>query len=216
MNRIFLEEVFSAERMQKYFRRQPSDDLKSLLHYQYNILASEAFYPSISVLEVALRNSVDRELAVKFGGPDWYRHFSTTPGLSNLINEIALAQGQIKRRHELVTPSKIVAELTLGFWVRLFNSEYERVLWKDLRRAFPNLPKVDRKRHNVSAPLNNFRIIRNRIFHNEPICWNLSRIQQRHEEIVTVLGWISKDLPGWLKPLDRFDRVLSEVKIGLG
>ncbi len=42
----------------------------------------------------------------------------------------------------------------LGFWVSLLNSEYERLLWKDLRRAFPFMPKKDRQRKNVSAPLN--------------------------------------------------------------
>ncbi len=60
---------------------------------------AEAFYPCLSVLEVALRNALSREL-------------------------------------EVITPSKIVAELTLGFWVSLLNAEYERILWKDLRRPF--------------------------------------------------------------------------------
>jgi hypothetical protein len=212
MNKSYLEKVFSGERMQKYFAGRPVDELKSMLHYQCNIRVSEAFYPAISVLEVALRNSINRELTVKFDGPDWYNHFSTTLGLNNLVKEVSTAQYQITRRHELVTPSKIVAELTLGFWVRLFNAEYERVLWKDLRRAFPYLQKMDRQRHKVSAPLNNFRNIRNRIFHNEPICWNFSRLQERHNEMVTVMGWINRDLPAWLQPVDRFDHVLSEVR----
>jgi hypothetical protein len=212
MNKSYLEKVFSAERMQKYFALRPGDESKSMLHYQCNIQISEAFYPAISVMEVALRNSVNRELTIKFHGPDWYNHFSTSPGLNNLVKEISTAQYQITRRHELVTPSKIVAELTLGFWVRLFNAEYERVLWKDLRRAFPYLLKIDRQRHKVSAPLNNFRNIRNRIFHNEPICWNFDRLRERHDEMVTVLGWINRDLPIWLQPVDRFNHVLSEVK----
>jgi hypothetical protein len=144
MNRSYLEKVFSEERMQKYFAVRPGGESKSILHYQCNIQVSEAFYPVISVLEVALRNSITRELTVKFDGPDWYNHFPTTPGLNNLVKEIIAAQFQITRRHELVSPSKIVAELTLGFWVRLFNAEYERVLWKDLRRAFP-LPPKDRQ-----------------------------------------------------------------------
>jgi hypothetical protein len=183
-----------------------------MLHYQCNIQVSEAFYPALSVLEVALRNSINRELTVKFDGADWYNHFSTAPGLNNLVKEITAAQYQITRRHELVTPSKVIAELTLGFWVRLFNAEYERLLWKELRRAFPYLFKIDRQRHKVSAPLNNIRNIRNRIFHNEPICWNFSRLQERHDEIVTVLGWINRDLPAWLQPVDRFNHVLSTVR----
>lgn len=215
MNKSYLEKVFSEERMHKYFAGRPGNELKSILHYQYNIRVSEAFYPTLSVLEVALRNSINRELTVKFDDPDWYDHFPTTPGLNNLVKEITTAQFQISRRHEFITSAKIVAELTLGFWVRLFNSEYERVLWKDLRRAFPYLQKAERQRHKVSAPLNNFRNIRNRIFHNESICWNFDRLQERHDEMVAVLGWINKDLPGWLQPMDRFNHVLSEVRDGL-
>ena len=63
-----------------------------------------------------------------------------------------------------------MAELTLGFWVSLLNTEYERTLWQALRRAFPYMPRRERQRRNVSAPLNTFRRFRNRIFHNESIC----------------------------------------------
>jgi hypothetical protein len=109
----------------------------------------------------------------------------------------------------------VVAELTFGFWVRLFNTEFELILWKDLRRAFPFMPKYLRKRKHISAPLNNFRNFRNRVFHNEPICWNFDKLQQIHDEIVEVLGWINKDLPLWIASFDRFDQVLQQVKIKL-
>ncbi|PSR56279.1 hypothetical protein AHMF7605_23645 [Adhaeribacter arboris] len=191
--------------------RPPGDEAKALRHYQCNIQISEALYPVLSTLEVALRNAVNRELIHKFGVSDWYSHFSTTPGLAKLNKDITGAQQQITRRNELVTPPKVVAELTLGFWVRLFNAEFERTLWKDLRRVFPNLPKVQKQRKNVSAPLNNFRNLRNRVFHNEPICWRFTHLQQAHQEMRTVLGWINKDLPSWLQPIDRFDSVLQDV-----
>ena len=87
------------------------------------------------------------------GRQDWYVVFPVTPGLTNLNRYITQASKQIAGRHENITPSKVVAELTLGFWVSLLNSEYERLLWEDLRRAFPYLPKKERQRKNVSAPL---------------------------------------------------------------
>ena len=126
------------------------------MHYQCNIMISEAFYPCLSALEVALRNSINREMITHFGVSDWYSHFPTTPGLVKLMKDITIAQNQITRRKEAITPSKVVAELTMGFWVRLFNAEFELILWKDLRRAFPFLPKHQKQRKNVSAPLNNF------------------------------------------------------------
>ena len=97
---------------------------------------AESFYVSLSVFEVTLRNALGRELEMMTGRQDWYAIFPNTPGLTNLNRYITQANKQIAGRHESATPSKIIAELTLGFWVSLLNSEYERILWKDLRRAF--------------------------------------------------------------------------------
>lgn len=212
IDRNKLESLFSTERLRKFFLAYPNDDLKALDHYQCNIRMSESFYPCLSVLEVALRNAINKQLTAFFGTTEWYSHFSTTAGLASLVPAISTAQRHITKRGELVSSPKIVAELSLGFWVMLFNIEYELILWKPLRKAFPNMPKSIRQRKNVSAPLNNFRLIRNRIFHNEPICWNLGFLQDRHNQITELLGWIDADLPGWLEPMDRFDTVLTEVK----
>jgi hypothetical protein len=169
----------------------------------------------LSVFEVGLRNAINRELITKFGTEEWYNHFATTAGLSKLTKEIAVAQLQITKRHELVTPSKVVAELTFGFWTRLFNSEFELILWKDLRRAFPYLPKAKKQRKHISAPINNFRNFRNRIFHNEPICWNLAKLAETHEQMLEVLGWINKDLPGWMEQFDRVGKVSEKIEMQL-
>lgn len=159
-----------------------------------------------------MRNALSRELETMTGRPDWYAVFPTTSGLSNLNRYITQASKQIVGRHESITPAKIVAELTLGSWVSLLNSEYERLLWKDLRRAFPYMPKKDRQRKNISAPLNTFRSFRNRVFHNESVCWNLHRVEEIHKEMITVMGWMNKDVPGWLSQVDRFNAVCCQIR----
>ena len=198
--------------MERYFALYPNDEDKAIRHYQSNIQLTEAFYTSLSVLEVALRNALSRELETMTGREDWYTIFPNTPGLTNLNRYVTQAAKQIAGRHEQITSSKIIAELTLGFWVSLLNAEYERLLWKDLRRAFPYLPKKERQRKNVSAPLNRFRAFRNRVFHNESICWNLRRVQEIHSELLLLLGWINKDLPKWLTNFDRFDEVQMKIR----
>ena len=202
--------------MERYFILYPNDESRAVKHYQSNIKLTEAFYTSLSVLEVALRNALSRELKTMTGRDDWYAIFANTPGLTNLNKYITQASKQIAGRHEQITTSKIIAELTLGFWVSLLNAEYERLLWKDLRRAFPYIPKKDRKRKNVSAPLNRFRAFRNRVFHNESICWNMKKVQEIHDELLLVLEWINKDLPEWLKEIDRFKNVQEHIKIEMG
>ena len=215
-NKLFFEKVFSEKRMERYFILYPNDESRAVKHYQSNIKLTEAFYTSLSVLEVALRNALSRELKTMTGRDDWYVIFANTPGLTNLNKYITQASKQIAGRHEQITTSKIIAELTLGFWVSLLNAEYERLLWKDLRRAFPYIPKKDRKRKNVSAPLNRFRAFRNRVFHNESICWNMKKVQEIHDELLLVLEWINKDLPEWLTEIDRFKNVQEQIKIEMG
>lgn len=174
--------------MERYFTLYPDDEQRAITHYQCNLQLSEAMYVSLSVFEVTLRNALCRELWQMTGREDWYAVFPNTPGLSNLNRYITQAAKQISGRHEQITPSKIIAELTFGFWVSLLNSEYERILWKDLRRAFPFMPKAKRQRKYVSAPLNRFRAFRNRVFHNESICWNIKCVHDIHSEMVEVLG----------------------------
>lgn len=208
----FFEKVCSEKRMERYFRLYPHDESRAITHYLCNLKLSEAMYPSLSVLEVTLRNALCRELTAMTGRKDWYAIFPNTPGLTNLNKDITQAAKRISGRHEQTTPSKIIAELTLGFWVTLLNSEYEKILWKDLRRAFPYMPKAIRQRKNISAPLNRFRTFRNRVFHNESICWNLDKVEELHGEFITLLGWMNKDVPGWLALSDRFDNVISSIR----
>jgi hypothetical protein len=211
MDRFFFERTFSEKRMEKYFKRH-ADAGKAMMHYQCNIELAEAFYPCINTFEVALRNAASRELAALFDREDWYVQFAATPGLTDLNKYITQANKQVAGRKEYTSPSKITAELTMGFWVSLFNVEYERILWKSLRKVFPNMPKRERQRKKVAPPLNRFRAFRNRIFHHEPISWNLDRLRQIHAEMITTMTWINRDIPAWLAPFDRFDSVYNSVK----
>jgi len=204
--------VFSSERMQKYLHLHKNNDTKATIHYKANLLLSESFYPLLSIFEVALRNSLNRELIKHFETTEWYFSISQTPGLKDLNQELIVAQKHITKRGEIITSSKIVAERTLGFWVRLLNSEYEKILWKSIRLAFPYLPKPERKRHNVSVPLNNIRNFRNRVYHNEPISWSFDKLEEIHTEILMVLGWLNSQLPDYAKGITRFKEVLNQVK----
>ena len=215
-DRLFFEKIFSTERMNKYFLLYPCDSERAIEHYKCNLMLSESLYTSLSVFEITLRNALVNELKRAKGDDQWYLLFDKNPALLPVKKHIMDAEHNIKVRKETITPSKITAELTFGFWVSLLNSEYENLLWHDLRRAFPNMPKTTRKRKNISSPLNHFRTLRNRIYHNEPICWNLSRVEYLHDEMFMVLGWMNKDLPMWLQSRDRFKKVCAEIRQCMG
>ena len=207
----FFNKLFSEKRLSKYFLIH-KDEGKAISHYRCNIELSEAFYSCISVLEVALRNAICRELTKMAGREDWYVYFLSTPGLKDFNKYITIANQHIAARKEIVSHSKIIAELTLGFWVAMFNTEYEKLLWKDLRRAFPFMPKQIRKRKTIAKSLNRIRNLRNRIFHHEPICWNIEVVLELHKEMLTVMGWINKDLPEWYSEMDRLGEVTTLIK----
>jgi hypothetical protein len=195
--------------MQKYFERYPNDEQKAIVHYLTNIEVSESFYPVLSMFEVALRNSLKRELTEYFQSEDWYLCVGKTNGFRKLQDEINTATRHITSRNEVVTGPKVIAELTLGFWVRLLNAEYERVLWKPLRKAFPYLDKTSRQRRNVSAPINKIRNFRNRVFHHEPIAWNINELEKIYRELLLVMKWLNADLPQIAHSIDRVPEVLK-------
>ncbi|MDE6354917.1 MAG: hypothetical protein K2L56_07690 [Prevotella sp.] len=81
-----------------------------------------------------------------------------------------------------------------------------------LTSGFPVYAETEKKTENVSTPLNTFRTFRNRVFHNESICWNLCRVEEIHQELITVMGWMNKDIPGWLQQTDRFHAVCHQIR----
>jgi hypothetical protein len=63
---------------------------------------------------------VDYQLVQKFDCNDWYEEFEGYSSLDPLYTKIRKAKGYIRGRGEGVTKDKIIAELTMGFWVSLF------------------------------------------------------------------------------------------------
>ncbi|HVB15454.1 MAG TPA: hypothetical protein VNF04_02870, partial [Stellaceae bacterium] len=121
--------------------------------------------------EISIRNSIHRQI-IKAYGADWFA--GNKLGLDAYANRLVL---RLVRRYEGETKyvdaerlsTKIVSELTLGFWTNLFKRQYEDPLWrKTLRLAFPHVggPLT---RGQVFIILDKIRRLRNRIGHHEQI-----------------------------------------------
>jgi predicted RNA methylase len=95
-----------------------------------------------------------------------------------VLDELAYPQGRPantphakrakdRRKRIQVTEGKVIAELTLYFWKRLYGPEYEQSLWRTtLKRTFPNKRT---KRAEVAANLEVIYQSRNRLAHHEPV-----------------------------------------------
>ena len=216
MDRTNLEKYFSAERVIKYFNAYPGNNSKAIYLYQANILLSEALYTPLSILEVALRNKINAELYRKYGRIDWYADWYKDKVMHEAWKDVNQAINQLHRDDKPIYPDKVVAALMFGFWTSLFNDQYDRELWKNLRFVFSNMPHAIRQRRNVSKPLNEIRrYLRNRIYHNEPVIFNLMHLQNHYNSTIQLLDWMGSDLKAYNNTLDKFPVVLNEVMINL-
>ena len=206
-----LERILSPERLAPYLAKHGGDIKKAIDHYKANIKISESFYPGIAILEVGLRNNIDLQLKRKYGTDNWFDDAIFIRDVSSFqIDKISDARRTIHREKKTVTSGKMVAELTFGFWTSLFDAKFERVLWKDLRLAFPKCPKKVRQRKNVSSKLNSIRKFRHRVFHHEPISWSITALDNYKKEIIEGIHWLNGNLTTFFKDTIRIEEVLRK------
>jgi hypothetical protein len=198
----------SQSRFTVYLAQKGNDFEKAYKLYQANIELSEAFYPVLAVLEVCLRNAINERLKGYFNDPYWFRNLLPAEFQPFVMD----AEQKIRTQHKNITADRIIAELNFGFWNRLFNRHYTRLLWKPLRTIFPNTPKNLRQRDTIADALYRIRTLRNRVYHYEPIFRNLNDLEQQYKEMLTFLTWLDNDLPKLIDGIDRFDNILSKAK----
>ena len=63
--------LFSQMRFNRYLQACNGNVENAISLYKYNIQVSQALYPLISILEVALRNGIDRVLIKYFSDNNW-------------------------------------------------------------------------------------------------------------------------------------------------
>ena len=215
MNVKSLQDIVSVTRLYNYVQIQPD---KAVAFYEQNIMLSRSFYPLISVIEVALRNAIDRNCITHFADPNWL--INQKPGFMSdrrltYVNRLGIqktndflkksvedAEKKIQKGGRPITHNALVGELNFGFWTELFQPTHYALLQGTPIRAFPNLPKGI-KRVNVFNILNEIRIFRNRVFHNEPICFHagfcgIQEPSRIRKQINDVLNWLSPNIMTWL------------------
>ena len=226
------ERHFSVSRMSRYLIACGGDTVKAKGLYNLNIQLSQALYPLISILEVALRNAIDRELAKYFNDNQWLigkkNQFANHPGLvfkdkrGNLqpdhffTDKISSAESKLHFRGIPVSHGKLLAELTFGFWIKFFDNKPIKILQGAQIRAFQNSPKMPMTQ--VHSHLNLIVALRNRISHNEPICFNkagqlcLTTIGGYEKDICNALGWLNQELKDWSDIFNTVNPIILQVQ----
>lgn len=101
-------------------------------------------------------------------------------------NTSHLKRAQDRRKRIIVSEGKVIAELTLYFWKRLYGPEYEQSLWRtSLKRTFPH-KKLSRA--EVATYLEQIYQSRNRLAHHEPV------LHKRFENTMKAIDFVLRHL----------------------
>lgn len=97
-------------------------------------------------------------------------------------NTSHLKRAKDRRKRIIVSEGKVIAELTLYFWKRLYGPEYDQALWRTtLKRTFPNKKTT---RAEIAVHLEQIYQSRNRLAHHEPV------LRKRFEDTLVAIEFV--------------------------
>ena len=201
-----IEGILHTERIDAY-RQDEAGHAVTLSRYLLNMTLSESLYPVLQFAEIALRNAAHRELTARCGTDAWYD--STLSRLTPWQQDkVAEAKDALRKNRKPLSPGRIVAELTFGFWTGFFNNPHARTgIGSYLsKNAFPHAPATEQYQSKLCKRWLEIRDLRNRIFHHERIL-HWKDLDARHQAIHEVIAWMSPELHDLAKALDRFGAI---------
>lgn len=217
-----VEGLLSPPRLSRYLFLSNGNKTKTIKLYKANLQISQTFYPLLSVLEVVIRNSISEVLALYFNDADWIINQqngflsdnSLRRGNFYLKTEVSRAIQKLRQNNAGITSGKVIAEQTFGFWTSLLEPHHFRLIQGKTLNAFPNRPHGF-GRSDILRELKKIQKFRNRIYHNEPVCFannqiDFSQATDVHKTILEVLFWINSNSVSWIKDLDN---VLKEIRL---
>lgn len=198
-------DVLSADRFSTYRLWANQDDALARRLYSFNVQLSAALYGPLHMFEVALRNVADRQLTTSYGA-SWLDD-------NNVLREnyqqtcVISVRASLVREGKQATHAQMVAELNFGFWSSLFGRRSHH-LWGNLRPIFQTRGI---QRHSIAEHLKDFRTLRNRVAHYEPILG--LPLAQRYADITTMTGWLSPSAATWINQTSTWTQVYPSVPI---
>jgi hypothetical protein len=198
-------DAISADRFSTYRLWADQDDVLAKRLYTFNVELSAALYGPLHMLEVGLRNVADRQLTAKRGA-GWMDDPNTL-SVKYQQDCVTKARDQLHRDGKPATHGQMVAELNSGFWRSLFGRR-SHALWQDLRPIFQTRGI---QRHSIAQQLDDFRALRNRVAHYEPIL--ALPLAQRYADITTLTGWLSPSAAAWTNETSDWGAVYPGVPI---
>lgn len=203
--------LVTSERLGSYLRASGGDVTDAFVLYEWNMRAAASVMELTSMVEVLVRNALDRELRDwahrRHGGATWLDVVQLDrQGLADLqkARDRATRQGRRPEVH-----GRVVAELPLGFWRYLVESRYLTAFWiPATHRAFPagNLDLRSRQR-DVAFRMQQLNFIRNRAAHHEPI--HSRDLGRDLQSALDLAEWISPAAVSWVAATTSLPSIIS-------
>ncbi len=229
-----IRKYLSSQRIDRYLQATGNQQTKAVRLYKTNLRIAQAFHPLLGALEVILRNCINTILTTHFSDPDWIINqktgFMSDPSLTHtdrrtgrrvtndfLKSSIEKSENRLQRLRVPVTSSKIIADQAFGFWTDLFEVHHYRLLLGRPIQIFNHLPS-GHGRSEVCERLNTIRQFRNRINHNEPVCFNgaitdFTYVHRVYCAITDILRWIDPELIQWTKDIDNVRTKIERAQL---
>lgn len=217
-----LEYFVSQPRLNRFLIAAGNSKTKAQKLYRANLRVCQSFYPILNLFEIVLRNSINYKISSYFSNPNWIitekNGFMSDPSLTlsqfYLKNSIVKAERNIRRNRITITSGKVIAEQSFGFWTSLFEPHHYRLIGGSPIHIFVHKPTFV-NRNILNQKLTKIREFRNRIYHNEPICFNGPTIDYTNalfilNEIYDLLEWID---PEFKKYIEYYDSVNDKIQI---
>ncbi len=232
MNYKKFSRIYSISRVSRYQKAAKGNKKKAMAMYYANARVAQAFQPLISFFEVVLRNQLHYALAHHFNDVQWLVNqksgFMSDPSLTHTVkktgnvkvndflkSEVERSEKTLIGKKRNVTAGRVIAELNFGFWNSLYETHHYALLKGVPCTIFKTLPAgVGRK--EVNQMVKQIRDLRNRISHNEPLCFDNKVFDMTYASDMYVM---IRDFMNWIDPQivtslckERLDHVEAEIK----
>ncbi|MGE6741031.1 Abi family protein [Allorhizobium pseudoryzae] len=197
--------TIGQERLTAYLASTPS--LRDALQlYQTNGRLAKHIHEVMGGFEIALRNRISASIANHYGREDWYRCRAFVQNLNTeRRSNIRDIRERLKTQKQEERAGRIIAGLSLHFWISLHENKYRDSLWT------PHLHRVWPKGENlkqVHKDLLKARDLRNRIAHHEPIFQ--ARWHDRIEAVWLRFEQLAPEMAGWYE--FRLSRTIDALR----
>lgn len=231
MNHKKFSKLYSNARVSRFVKAANGDRRKAQKMYYANARVAQSFQPLLSFFEVILRNQLHYALAAHFNDVQWLINqktgFMSDPSLTHpvkktgkvmvndfLKKEVERSERTLIGKKRNVTAGRVIAELNLGFWNSLYETHHYALLKGVPCKIFKSLP-TGYGRKEVNNAIQEIRTLRNRVGHNEPLCfsnkaYDMTYAKEMYGKINDFLSWINPDIMVSLKS-ESLDNVCREI-----